>query len=155
MRKTPVGTPRLFVCVVCDTSGTDTGIGRTRLYCSKTCRQFAHTERNRARAAEWYAAHRQRALEKARQQRRDWGSRNRLRKHGLTDDQYRRMEETFGGRCFLCLREPAGKLHIDHDHNTGRVRGLLCPNCNTALGLLRDDITTVARIEGYLTREAI
>lgn len=51
------------------------------------------------------------------------------------------------GRCAICGREPrSGKhLHVDHDHDTGRVRGLLCFSCNAAIGQLHHDVDRVMR----------
>lgn len=48
---------------------------------------------------------------------------------------------------------PVGKArHIDHDHQTGKVRGVLCSRCNMALGLLHDSPATLARLIEYLQR---
>lgn len=57
-----------------------------------------------------------------------------------------------GGRCAICRREPeqGRRLAVDHDHATGEVRGLLCKACNTALGMFRDDVASLARAIGYL-----
>ncbi|MGW1805885.1 endonuclease VII domain-containing protein [Streptomyces sp. NPDC002078] len=52
------------------------------------------------------------------------------------------------GLCAICLAAPA--VHVDHCHNTGRVRGVLCFNCNSGLGLLRDDPDAVRRAAAYL-----
>lgn len=59
-----------------------------------------------------------------------------LRRHGITQAQYDEMLERQGGKCALCDFVPAGgrRLCIDHDHATGRRRGLLCGRCNTLLG---------------------
>lgn len=60
------------------------------------------------------------------------------RRYGLT---LTYEELTKDSRCFLCQESPTGKksrLHLDHCHQTGKVRGLLCSRCNLALGLLRD-----------------
>lgn len=64
---------------------------------------------------------------------------NRLRSvYGITLDQYEKMLKDQGGVCFLCHQLPYNsrhkKLHVDHDHETGRVRGLLCFVCNRGLG---------------------
>jgi hypothetical protein len=60
--------------------------------------------------------------------------RNRLRKYGLTIDEFRAMHEAQSGRCAICDESidinadwrKRGGVHVDHDHVTGRVRGLLC-----------------------------
>lgn len=57
------------------------------------------------------------------------------RTYGITQRVYRTMLTTQNGGCAICSRAPrAGKnLHVDHDHKTGRVRGLLCFRCNRRL----------------------
>lgn len=57
--------------------------------------------------------------------------------YGLSPEQYEAMLDESGGRCALCGRE--AKLHVDHNHETGKVRGLLCVTCNTGLGKLKVD----------------
>ena len=55
--------------------------------------------------------------------------------------------------CAICNQtEPDRKLCIDHDHVTGKVRGLLCNPCNTALGLFKDNLTHLQRAIDYLSR---
>lgn len=62
---------------------------------------------------------------------------NWMRKYNITRAQYDDMLAQQGGRCASCPRtEPGGRgayFHVDHDHQTGKVRGLLCFGCNTAL----------------------
>lgn len=65
-----------------------------------------------------------------------------IRKYGITSADYDRMLKGQGGHCALCPVSPeeieVGRyrtfFHVDHDHGTGRVRGLLCPDCNLKLG---------------------
>ena len=57
-----------------------------------------------------------------------------------------------GGLCAICREAPAE--HVDHDHATGRVRGMLCFNCNGALGQFRDRTDLMLRAIGYLRRDA-
>ena len=57
-------------------------------------------------------------------------------RYGITVDDYERMLAEQGGLCALCKERPAE--HVDHDHLTGRVRGLLCFCCNQGLGNFRD-----------------
>lgn len=55
------------------------------------------------------------------------------------------------GQCAICSRKlTQAKSHIDHDHLTNRRRGLLCPQCNKAIGLLGDDIDTIRKALEYL-----
>lgn len=73
-------------------------------------------------------------------------------KYGMTVDGYAVMLEVQGGRCAICRRLPreGQALRVDHDHRTGRVRGLLCFTCNAALGQLHDAPELVRRAEVYL-----
>jgi len=65
------------------------------------------------------------------------------------------MYEAQKGCCALC-NEPEEKfawLCIDHDHETGRIRGLLCPNCNRGLGLLKDNASLLQKAAAPSTPE--
>jgi len=59
------------------------------------------------------------------------------RRYGLSVNDYFSLLEKQNGKCKVCNEEK--KLVIDHNHKTGKVRGLLCLNCNTALGHLKDN----------------
>lgn len=53
---------------------------------------------------------------------------------GVSDDQYERLLAAQGGHCALCPNGPkTRRLHVDHEHRSGTVRGLLCHRCNRAL----------------------
>ena len=77
-----------------------------------------------------------------------------LRKtYGLTVEQYMAMAEAQGHVCKICGKpetDKYGALHVDHDHQTSTVRGLLCGQCNTALGKFRDDPALLRAAIAYL-----
>lgn len=73
--------------------------------------------------------------------------------YGLTPEQYAEMLAEQEGRCAICrIGTPGGRggWHVDHDHATGMVRGLLCHNCNLALGNFKDDVTRLRAAVAYL-----
>lgn len=84
------------------------------------------------------------------------GREMRLRKaHGITIQQYDDLLASQNGRCACCGTDTpggsSGWFHVDHDHESGGIRGLLCGACNMAIGLLGDNIEGVARAMSYLT----
>ena len=104
-----------------------------------------------ARVAAWRAANPDRALSQTRDHMRLWRARN--PGFGLTADDLFDMTVAQHGACAICGRVPgphSRRLAIDHDHATGVVRGLLCYRCNTAIGLLGDDVDTVIAAAAYL-----
>lgn len=84
-------------------------------------------------------------------------ARQRCTKHGLTVERYEEMLDAQGGKCAACRRRPAAC--VDHDHtccpgerSCGEcVRGLLCKQCNFALGLLQEDVRVIKRLARYLS----
>lgn len=90
------------------------------------------------------------------QQRRDYNLRM---KFGITLDDYNRILEQQGGVCDICGVIPAdqngGKsLAVDHDHYTGKVRGLLCHHCNHGLGKFKDSPDLLRNAARYLERNS-
>jgi hypothetical protein len=79
------------------------------------------------------------------------------REYGLTPGAVAAMRETQGGACAICEKpfrdEPVGeRMHIDHCHETGHVRALLCHNCNLGLGHFRDNEELMLKAVAYLTQ---
>lgn len=102
-------------------------VGPSHLYCSKDCR--------------------------------DEGFNKKLieRTYDLSYEDYKKMVHSHKGACgicggegFLMSPEHKAKLVIDHCHVTGTVRGLLCHNCNRALGLLKDSVSSLKNAIKYL-----
>lgn len=78
------------------------------------------------------------------------------RKHlyGLTHEQFEEMLKEQDNKCALCSKSfNEAKVFVDHCHSVGNVRGLLCPSCNTALGLIKDDLGWLAKAKKYLTEK--
>ena len=71
---------------------------------------------------------------------------------GITLDEYENMYQTQNGACKICSKEfkRGVSANVDHDHDTGEVRGLLCFNCNTGIGKLEDSAVTCLNAAIYL-----
>ena len=95
-----------------------------------------------------------RALRGARKQQRKWEASDRhiARVFGLSAEDWARLFEAQAGKCVGCLTalKMDKRTHVDHCHRTGRVRGLLCAGCNSALGQIRDNTETLRRLITYL-----
>lgn len=79
--------------------------------------------------------------------------------YGLAIEEYERMYEAQNGLCAICGQaettidprtKKIRKLAIDHDHETGNVRGLLCSNCNKGIGCLQDSVSILQLAINYL-----
>lgn len=146
----------------------------------KTCSAAVRRERmadpaakakDAAKSRTWYAAHRaaRNAYDKARyasrrgelrayqasrrSERQAW---HRQRAYGLTPEAYAALLAEQDGGCAICgqAAAPNAALHVDHDHRTGEVRGLLCGHCNRALGLMLDDSDLLQAAALYLVGAA-
>ena len=74
------------------------------------------------------------------------------RNYGMTLEQWDEMFEAQGGCCAVCgTDEPGGKgtFHVDHCHDSGEVRALLCNGCNVALGMMDDDPERIRALADY------
>lgn len=77
------------------------------------------------------------------------------KRYNITQAVYEAILARQDGKCALCRRPDLGpgckRLHVDHDHETGAVRGLLCPLCNRALARFGDNAEGLARALAYVT----
>lgn len=74
---------------------------------------------------------------------------NRKYYYGISDKEYQRMLFNQKGICSICERKLDPPC-VDHDHKTGKVRGLLCGKCNTAIGYFSDNTTSLRNAITYL-----
>lgn len=109
---------------------------RVSLYCSSECKAAERRETGAQRAQHL------------------------LRKYGITPDDYDRMLAEQGGGCAICGAAPTEQkakyrtfLHVDHCHDTGAVRGLLCGEHNLLIGRFNDDPALLRKAADYIERK--
>jgi Autographiviridae endonuclease VII len=76
-------------------------------------------------------------------------ARNLRRRYNITLEDWKLQHEIQEGKCAICSEE-VQNLCVDHCHDTGNIRGLLCQNCNRGLGLLGDNLQRVERAYIYM-----
>lgn len=79
------------------------------------------------------------------------------RRYGINQSDYEKILKSQDGKCAICEKnnidsEEVRRLSIDHCHETGKIRGLLCSNCNFAIGLMEDDPVILKRAINYLEK---
>lgn len=116
-----------------------------------------YREKNKEKLRAQAAAHRAKHWSKFRErdqktaEHRRIGNYTREWKYGLAKGQFDEMMKAQDGKCAICPRDlkPCQGTHVDHDHVTGKVRGLLCPRCNRNVALL-DDEELLAKTAAYV-----
>lgn len=122
-----------------------------------------YREKNRelvnAKNRKWREAHREhlreynrRRYERLKTQFSEWGRAHNLSRYGLTVEQYEQMYRDQNGTCAIChgVNTNGRRLHVDHDHATGKVRALLCHNCNFVIGYAKENPDILLASIGYL-----
>lgn len=119
----------------------------------KNCRA-CDTQRHK----EWRSKNRERLREydRGRQRVRNWWPSHIARKYQLAPHQYDAMLAAQDGVCAICSTDKPGgnssRFHIDHDHASGEIRGLLCSRCNQMLGYAQDDPKRLLGAADYLRK---
>lgn len=112
-------------------------------------------ESNLERGRKYRETHREHVNEKARLWKRTHPDRARnsyyLKTYGISLEEYNNMFEEQEGKCAICGKYYT-TLHVDHNHKTGDLRGLLCRNCNVGIGLLHEDREILINALDYLMR---
>lgn len=78
-----------------------------------------------------------------------------LKKYGLTLEEYKQMLTNQNGLCAMCFSRQTRALSVDHNHESGKVRALLCGSCNALLGLARESNTILIAAIEYLQKHKI
>ncbi len=124
----------------------------------------ANPEKEAKRQQERGVRYRQRNPEKVKISQKLWYDANKdkkrgntlKRKYNLTLDDYEKMLQEQNGSCAICFVKAEEEINkilvVDHNHLTGEVRALLCNKCNTAIGLLREDLEIMQRASEYLKK---
>ena len=127
---------------------------------------MSRKEQLRQAAKTYYAKNRDKILAKKKADRKNnpdkmlnWRLKSR---YGITLEEWNKLFERQAGCCAICERHTSMldrkpdrllRLVVDQDHTTGRVRGLLCHECNAALGLMSDDPDRLLRAAGFLINQ--
>lgn len=172
----------MFYCTLCKTEKPETDFAPSRVkatsigfrgQCTKCYKDRYVNTRDPEYHREWREANRDTLNQRQNERRRANPERTRrhreleklhgntrravLKRHGLTPEQHETLLESQSGVCAVCKSCcPSGRsLAVDHCHDTGRVRGLLCIRCNHGLGNFRDNLELLNAAAMYLQRDAV
>ena len=117
--------------------------GKSGLHRCKGCHRAKNKKYEKAIGKRYYHRHKEERRDIVAHQRRQ-------RVYGISKDLYEKLLTLQAGFCPICKQKPATPLCVDHDHVSGRVRGLICSDCNRALGLLRESPEVLETLGEYL-----
>ena len=119
--------------------------------CKECVKEYTAENKEKVRKykSNYYYANRQKCIEKDRK--------NQLkRKYNVTVEWYDEQLKAQNGKCLICGTTEGGGistvLHVDHNHETGAVRGLLCRSCNTGLGLFKENTKLLKNAIEYVDK---
>jgi hypothetical protein len=122
----------------------------------KKCRDYRRSEKGKKASRDYISSEigiiKRKAYTKSkkaidnRRKSRLWGD------YRITEHEYTDMLDLQNGRCCICghTNKSGKKLFVDHDHDTGKIRGLLCARCNIALGMLRESFPYADNLCEYI-----
>ena len=123
-----------------------------------TKRRTAHRKANAEQERLTRVAYREANKEKIAAYTKEWKAKNpgyhRLHTHGLSIDDYNAILLRQDSKCGICREPLTGRTHVDHDHSTGKVRGVLCHGCNIGLGCYKDNPALLFAAAAYLNGAA-
>jgi len=114
-------------------------------------RQYRCKACNQKRWDEYYPANKKQLIQNRQEYRRNTGELRRVR-YGVTLEQFQKLLDEQKGQCAIC-KDPLGpKPHLDHCHETKKVRGLLCVRCNMGIGFFKDSPLRLQQAIDYLKK---
>ena len=128
--------------------------------------QEANKEKRKEQNRKRYASHRDEMKEDAKRWRQNnkekcrqtnWNSRLKMT-YGITSDEYNKVLAEQNGCCAICGNPNAEykrRLHIDHNHSTGKIRGLLCVRCNSGLGNFQENLLLLDKAKEYICKNNV
>ena len=126
--------------------------GRNHI-CKECVKEYTAENKEKVRKykSDYYYANREKCIEKDRK--------NKLKKkYNVTVEWYDTQLKEQNGKCMICGTTEGGgissTLHVDHDHETGAVRDLLCRSCNTGLGLFKENTALLKKAIEYVNRHS-
>jgi len=130
--------------------------------------QKRYWQKNKTKCVAANAEYKSKNQERVKELSRLWWIANKDRliagKYGLTVEAYQQMLEATEGRCPICdvelvfegsNRRCESRACVDHDHKTGKVRGIVCSRCNLLLGKANDDVSILTKAAQYLTTSCL
>lgn len=157
---------KIATCKICGPNSKITNKSNKQWACSKriseTTKRYRQRPEIKARYIEYLSDYKKIHGERIQNQIREWVAIHpeaqrdyNLRKFGVTPEQYEIQLQKQNGVCACCKQKckSGRRLAIDHDHKTGRLRGLLCSSCNLGIGNLGDTIEGVQMALDYLKKE--
>ena len=132
--------------------------------CPKCCREYArkwaleHPEQSKESKRKWKSKNPDHDKERYRKNPEGFREKSFIRTYNITIKDYNLLLQQQNMVCAICKKPEIRKhkngkkynMAIDHDHNTGKIRGLLCNKCNTSLGLLDENIQNMKNMIKYI-----
>lgn len=107
----------------------------------------------------WYSEHKNNVAISRKKHYESRVEKEREKKYGLKKGEYGVLFDSQMGLCAICGRPQNDSrkknLCVDHNHSTNKVRGLLCINCNVAIGMVRESIDTLEKMISYLKKHSM
>lgn len=160
-------------CTRCKSNKELTEFGKNRrtkdglsVWCKPCCSEHGKLQyaKSKERVLEYQKQYRKLNLDKVRQTKKIWKAKNkekvsdinrwskRKQAYGITKDQFFDLLEKQNNGCAICSKPVGISSAVDHDHDTGKVRGILCDPCNTSLGIFGDNLQGIMNVVSYLER---